>query len=189
MLLFALGMLGMNVIFPWTQGIRYLLPVWPVFLVYALYGAEALLDRVQAPMPRACLVALAALACCLFGFRSVENGIGNLQHGRAYDSGPYSADAQAAFRYVREALPEDASVVFFKPRLLFLMTERRGFRADTDPAAISRGDYLLYTSDYGEFDLADTQESIAAYRAAGGKLSLEPAYHNARYALYRIVTE
>lgn len=187
LLLFGAGVFVLNAVFPWRQGVRYLLPVWPAFCIYALYGLDALLARIR--LPRALAATLALCACLLFGLRSADRAKDNLANNRAYDSGPYSADAQAAFAFIRTSLPPDATVVFFKPRLLLLMTAHRGFRADTEPQAIAQGDYYLYTSDYGEVDFSLLQENLRAYNANGGSLRLIPAYSNARFRLYRVATD
>lgn len=176
-----------NLFFPWAQGARYLLSVFPVFLLYVCYGVSFLLSKVR--LPKALIAIGCAAALTAFAFRSVPKTAENLALHRVYDRGAYSTDARATYDYIRDHTDADAVIAFFKPRALALETGRRCFRNTADARELKKADYLLITTEYGYGDNLDWDamaKSIAAYNGGEGSLTLDAVYENARFVLYRL---
>lgn len=178
---FAVLYVASLLIFPTTQGARFLLPMFPLYLIYAMTGFEI----AQARHPRVALAGGVLLAILASG-----------AYGIAYSRllKPRTTFANPEFRelctFLRTRFPAGTIAVFAKPRALSLLAEQ--------PAAR----YPL-TNDAGEM-----QENLAALHAellvtsadTGGDFEYDHVYlrhfidatgppliyDNGRYAVYLI---
>ena len=115
--LFVAGYLAILLIFAGNQGLRYMLPVIPVFFLYAFkLHSELMSSRYRVIMISVgVLFVTATTASYASGFREYSNKT----HRGITDS-----QAEMFFDYVRNETPEDSIFVFQKPRVLSLMTGR-----------------------------------------------------------------
>jgi hypothetical protein len=126
-------MLSVTVVSPWQQGLRYLFPVLP-WLVYIAYrgmiaSAFALGDahrRVGIWLTRA--VWAVVLVC--FVRASVVYAATNLSLHRAAPSGPFLPESTQLFAWVDANTHANDVVVFYKPRVMRLMTGRDALLID-----------------------------------------------------------
>jgi len=100
------------------QGIRYLLPIVPLYLFYVIEGADVIAKRLSPPRARFFEGALLATALVVFVFRysTLE-----LQH----IEGPLDPAPQAMFERVRKTTDPTAVIIFEKPRVMNLFTGRK----------------------------------------------------------------
>ncbi len=104
--------IALLIVFPPTQGLRYVFPVLPFWLYFTIIGIGARLDK----MP---IKYLALCTCLLFSITHLTYK----QHGSLIQS-PYSKNSQEVFAYIRNNTEENARITFFKPRALRLETGR-----------------------------------------------------------------
>jgi hypothetical protein len=112
------GLYGLAIL-PWvaTQG-RYLVPLMPFYIAYALEAIQA--DRGRTPR-RAGLTLAALLALAGVGFVSEYFGVFRSRG----PEGVGTPNAQALFNAVRRTTDSSAVIVFQKPRALALFTDRQ----------------------------------------------------------------
>jgi 4-amino-4-deoxy-L-arabinose transferase-like glycosyltransferase len=113
--------LGVLFLFPvTTQGLRYLLPILPWMLVLAIRGFNQWQPKAKA----ATLVILAVI----LGNQLHQSfvGIGYANHIASTQQGPHSIEAKALFQYLNQT-PEEATLVFIKPRTMGLYAKRKCF--------------------------------------------------------------
>lgn len=116
---FSLLYLAVILSWPNYQGIRYLFPVIPIYLLYALAGLRALpLWRDEAARTRALRLLMGVIAVSYAG-RYTTLEYGPLREGIA------RPEAVELFDDIKRRTPPDAVVVFAKPRALSLFTGRR----------------------------------------------------------------
>lgn len=115
--LFAVAYLGIVIAWPAVQAPRLLIPLIPAYIIWIATGIGFVADRLRG----ARRLALAAFAAVLF-----------LVYGAAYARGKWGPipgydqpAVQDLFAFVRRGTPEDAVIVFRKPRVLALYTGRR----------------------------------------------------------------
>jgi hypothetical protein len=115
--LFAVAYLGIVIAWPAVQAPRLLIPLLPAYVIWVATGIGFVADRLRG----ARRAALAAFAAVLF-----------LVYGAAYARGKWGPipgyeepAVQDLFAFVRRGTPEDAVIVFRKPRALALYTGRR----------------------------------------------------------------
>jgi hypothetical protein len=115
---FTAGYLAAVFLWPTYQGLRLLLPLFPLWLFYLFVGLDRLAARSRrfGPAPAAAALAVAVA----IGYAIVFAGTA----GRTFDDGFDAADTHAMFAWVRaHAAPRDA-VVFYRARALALFTRR-----------------------------------------------------------------
>jgi len=123
-------------IYPANPGFRYLLPVMPFLFIYFYFGMLWLSRflnkkwlKVQYLIPVLLLVLY-------------YPGIVWHIETKDYPSGTEQASAQEIFSYITENTPEDAVIVFKKPRALSLYTNRYGLANNSQERNPFRLDYL-----------------------------------------------
>ena len=118
---FLAGYVLLILFFPFQQGLRYLLPVIPLYFFYLLIGVEFLARRTRRGTSRYAMIgAFGILACA-----SYLSGLVNVvKDARTIPDGPFSVEAVQMINYVRENAESDATLAFRKPRVLALFTER-----------------------------------------------------------------
>lgn len=109
---------------PERQGLRFILPVLPILLVFALQGLEIAIKRFPSSrMVFSGLVVVVALGSFLV---SAGKGITNIANERAIN-GPFDPYSQQMFNFIKEETNKEDMVVFMKPRALRLFTGRNSF--------------------------------------------------------------
>ena len=117
------------------MGMRYIFPTLPIMLMFTGYGFMRVVRLVKLPLKAkkmgnyaACII----LAVLCFGFiypqfntAKINIASGYTATGLADSDNAYSPSAVEAYRFVSENTPEDSVIGFFKPRALYLNTQRR----------------------------------------------------------------
>jgi hypothetical protein len=107
------------IVWPNFQGVRFLLPLLPVYVFFVIRGTECLMQAGQ-PWMRAAAGVTAALIMAIF----YANFYLHAYYGPIKD-GAFESSAQAMFATIRQDTSADSVVVFVKPRALALFTDRR----------------------------------------------------------------
>jgi len=85
------------------------------------------------------------------------------------------------FEFVREQTPPDSIIIFFKPRVLRLLTNRDAFRSYTCDN-FSQGDYVVFHNEQGATgQVADPQ--------ACTNVRLQPVFDNRRFIVYQVMQQ
>ncbi len=108
-------------IYPYqSSGFRFLLPVMPVLLVYAVNGFKSV--RWRFSVPKQYLILL--LAVFLLG-QYIPEITRLAQKPVVTKPGPQEQTSQEAFEYIRRHVSKDETVLFTKPRVLALFTGKK----------------------------------------------------------------
>jgi hypothetical protein len=141
---FILITIGFFIIYPGTEGLRYIFPVIPFFLYFAFSG----MDFIQPMLPGVTgMNRMRTLVVAAILFLSVY-GIGSDLYSQYSESsiveGPYRMESMEMFRYLRTHTPQDSVIIFFKPRVMTLYTGRLSARTlDFDRAIRCGADYAV----------------------------------------------
>jgi hypothetical protein len=187
---FPLLYLGVILLFPSYQGERFLLPVLPLYVFYALQGLESPWFVSGVGVRRWVAPALVALALLTTVARISAFDFGPIAEG------PHRAESVELFDFLREHTGPDDVIVFAKPRALALMTSRRAasfHRAADDErlwAFFDRIGARYVVSFDNDRPLVDGEERAMAqylreFIARNGE-RLEPAYANPDFRVYEI---
>lgn len=173
--------MGLYITWPETQGLRFLYPILPLGLLIAADGWQALAEKLSArvaPFVRWTGLGAAGALIVLSLAVSTQSGISNLQNGRDIN-GPFDPLSLEMFAFIREQTPPESVIVFFRPRVMRLLTERDSFLS-TECARIPLGDYFVLSKK------ADDSLQIPPDRMYECEVSLTPLFENRRFVVYQV---
>lgn len=179
---FSLGLLTLYIIWPGPQDFRFIFPILPFMILFAVYGFVQLQDSSL----KKSYMLFALLLFSVFVSSLLFDGIENIRGGRNGNYQAFSIPAQEAYAAVQEKTASDERIIFFKPRVLYLTTGRISEAYETETAEfnaqLSRCDCILSFSGQTPALPLDT----ADYELPQG-IQLEEAFSNGDFSLYRIV--
>ena len=124
--LYTLATLVLYVAWPFPST-RFLFGIAPFTVYFAYYPIRYGLSRLSGLSAKWRTTLLAALLLTLgahFGWHAAGMVRDNLLRERAFPDGPFTTQSAEFFAYIREQTPPDGRIIFFKPRLLTLLTGR-----------------------------------------------------------------
>jgi hypothetical protein len=172
-----------QITWPYNAGLRYLFPILPFYLSFTMTGLEGFWDGAKS-LDRAlrkmiCLIPV-LLIIFHFGLASFSAAYWNIKSQEVND-GPFAPKSQKMFSYVANNTTKDSVIVFFKPRVMRLMTGRKSIMINK-VEQLSLGDYLcLYTRQVGD----DQVSSVEIQQLIEQKAALI-VYENEDFKLYRL---
>ena len=177
-LIYSFGLLAVYIIWPGPQDFRFLFPILPFMILFAVYG----FGELEESSIKKCYTAFSIFIVCTFFCCILHEGLITLRHKRSGDYQAFSHMAQESYAYIREHTGADERILFFKPRVLYLATGRpcAEFSKGIPASQLAEFDYILI------FDAPEAPEANPGIALPQG-LSLEEAFSNAKFKLYRIV--
>jgi hypothetical protein len=165
-------------LWPETQGIRFIFPILPLFILIAAQGVVWLGEKFsQSVFVKAAFGIWLAMTMLSFGV-SAWGGWTNLQSGREIN-GPFDPISMDMFEFVREQTPPDGIIIFFKPRAMRLFTDRDSYMTE-HCEGLTKGDYLVIHEKQG----SNGQLTQQSAEACG--VPLESVFNNKRFTVYKI---
>jgi hypothetical protein len=179
-LLFFIFWIIVHLTYPWWQGPRYIFPLLPIFIYFAFQGMKAVISRLPEsyrPAGQAMFYGFWTLIAGIFLFTSGRGAYLNLQNDRAIN-GPFDPYSFEVYNYIEET-PPDSVVVFFKPRVMVIMTEHPTIMS-TECDRMLKGDYIVLSRKVGE------NQQITPEKIDACKLPLNQVLKNNRFIVYQI---
>jgi len=177
---------SMYLIVIWTwpewQGYRFLFPMLPLFIYFAMQGIEITLNKLgkkHQSIAQNGAYAYLLLIAILFAYNASLNAYVNIRDNRQIN-GPFDPYSIETYDYIKNNTPSDSVIVFFKPRVMRLMTDRDAL-ALTECDQIQKGDYLALSKKVGE----NLQISPDQIDECG--LALGIVLQNRRFIVYRLL--
>lgn len=172
------------IVWPYTQGFRYLLPIIPFYIYFVLVGVASISDsrdqllHASWKIGSGCMIILILLMSWKASFKSLSIAGSNLG---IKEMGPYFPTAQDLFAYIKDQTDEDSIIIFFKPRVLRLYTNRPSIMIEQKDQ-IKRGDYLCIQNlkdGYNQIDQSDIDSLLASDL-------IQLLYQNSDFQFYRV---
>ena len=101
-----------------------------------------------------------------------------MQNDRAIN-GPFDPYSTEVYNYIKEETPPDSVVIFFKPRVMVMMTEHPTIMS-TECDRMFKGDYLVLSRKVGE------NQQITPEKIGACNLPLNQVLKNSRFIVYEI---
>ena len=184
MMVYMVLTLLLYVIYPATQGLRYLYPVLPFYVSFVLSGLEALQGSrivVEKRFRKLLCYVPVVLVIFYFGLQSVHNVYENISQDRETSYGPFAETSKSMFSFIAEHTEEESTVIFFKPRVMRLMTNHKAIMINK-AEELSRGDYLCMYLRSGAYD----QVSAPVVEELLGEGTAQLVYENSDFKVYRL---
>lgn len=169
-------------VWPEWQGIRFIFPLLPIFVYFAFQGMRTAVGVLptKSRSPGNGMVYLFWLVIAgIFLFNSGLSAYTNLNDNRQIN-GPFDSYSDEVFAFIREETPPDSIIVFFKPRVMRLFTDRDSIMS-VECDRLMRGDYIVLhkTWEYSQI-LPDEIQNC--------DLPLEITFENRRFIVYELLT-
>jgi hypothetical protein len=180
LLFFGLWMM-VHITYPYWQGPRYIFPLLPIFIYFVFQGMKFLIEKLPAGYQfsgQRLLYGFWILVALLLFVKSGTNAVVNLQKDRAIN-GPFDPHSREVYSYIKEKTPPDSVVIFFKPRVMVLMTEHPTIMS-TECDRMWKGDYLVLSRKVGE------NQQIPPEEIESCNLPLDQVLKNNRFVVYHI---
>ena len=182
LLAYSLATLGLFILWPERQGLRFIYPILPILLILAFDGLKLVLSRLpalwQTPASRTVTGFWIVLLTLSLGV-SVNQAYVNMVADRAIN-GPFDEYSYDLYEYIRDETPADAVIIFVRPRALRLFTNRDSFTTDRC-ADLIKGDYVAIHEKMGNVGQIAPDQITACT-----SVTLEPVFNNKRFSVYRI---
>ncbi len=140
--LFFVFYMGVILVWPSVQELRFLYPILPLLLLYMGVGFEGVLEMLNARLPRRVIqagaIAVGFGILLIYGVRVIDV----VTEETWVTDGPYTSASQELFKFVTDETDPDSIFVFSKPRALSLYTERAGSAFPWTQSIPIAADYL-----------------------------------------------
>ena len=155
--LYPLLTLTVLVSVPFSQGIRYLLPVFPFFVYFLCVGLQnsplhlSLTSKYFIFRLKLSYIYM-AIIICLVVLSSVQDVYVNLKNKRVTE-GPFTAKSQEMLHFLLDHTSKNDIIIFFKPRFITLLTRRQSIMiSDFGQMMRSDGNYVVLYKPPGSYN-------------------------------------
>jgi len=175
--------LWMIVVITWPswQGPRFIFPLLPVFIYFTFQGMKAFVGRLPEKYSQPgkwMFCGFWLLIIGMFIFNSSAGAYVNLQNSRTIN-GPFDPCSEEVYKYIKKETPSDSVVIFFKPRVMRLITDHDTIMS-TECDRMFKGDYLVLSRNVGANQQIPPEEIEAC------NLRLNEVLKNTRFIIYEI---
>jgi len=114
----------------------------------------------------------------IFLLTSGMNAYTNLQSNRDI-AGPFDVYSDEMFKFIRDEIPLDSIVIFFKPRAMSLFTDRYSIRID-ECAGLAEGDYVSIHKKWDNSQIPPDEIDECGF-------PLKSVFENRRFVVFQIL--
>lgn len=187
--LFIAGYLLTFLVLPFPARGRYLFPLLPLLVFYAAAGLMAVCRLVVGSPQRWGKVACGIVAVYYLGFYAVV-----MAEGKPIVHGPHVPQSVEMIDFVRTELPEDAIVIFRKPRVMALFGEKASAIWPRSSGKANAESAWNYFAKIGATHLVVAKEGSGLSHANYLRYDLlpsvdylTPVFNNDHFTIYRVV--
>ncbi len=181
---YSLAVIAMFILWPERQGLRFIYPILPFLFLFAFDGMNLAVVWLKVGWQKFARktmmgfwIALAVVSCGVSLLFAREN----LSANRAIN-GPFDPVSAQMFKFIREKTPAESVIIFFKPRVLRLFTDRDAFMTDRCED-LPKGDYLALSEKVGNNGQIPPEE----VERCNLSVKLEEVFNNKRFTVFKIL--
>jgi hypothetical protein len=145
-----------------SAGLRYLIPILPLFLAYIVYGLQSVFSLL--PINKNFIIA--SFLIVLIGSNYI-NLLNTITKNENTNYGPQSPTAVETFNYIKRNISTNAIIVYVKPKVLHLYSERNSIALSESQNISSikthlkksNASYVLLCDDKSQGDVCDLELS------------------------------
>ncbi len=180
-ILFFIFWMTAHIAYPYWQGVRYIFPLLPIFIYFTFAGMKFALAKLPIQYSSTgqwVFYGFWSLITVYFLVTSTQIAYSNLRNNRAIN-GPFDSYSKEVYAYIQDTTPPESIVVFFKPRVMRLMTDRASIMS-MECDRILKGDYLVLSRKVGN------NQQIPPEEIGACNLALDQVLKNSRFIVYQI---
>lgn len=172
------------ILLPYIQGLRYMFNILPFLLMYIAYGGQRIFHwlskRIKTNYSKPIIIFFAIITLGIAYSDIVDNSIHNIQNDRTgTETNVYSSQAIDMYHYISSNTDQEDVIAFYKPRALYLNTNRLCFRPNINSHTIHEADYYLHCH-YVDYTEPDSSILVDHNNI------LDLVYQNDLFSLYRV---
>lgn len=173
--LFMLGFMALLILWPPRQGIRFTFAIIPFLVFFGVLGLSKAKNLTQ-------FVAIALIVAFIIkDIAIISDNIANDFKSPNTAGEAYSNEAKDIYHFIANHTPKDAKIIFFKPRVLYLNTNRLAFHATT-LEHFKKADFALDV----RWEWIETQMIHNLIVKLKAQDALNVVYKNKFFVLYKI---
>jgi len=169
-------------LWPGHQGLRYIFPLLPFYMYFLMKGLKDLAGRKKVSnidLPRTCFYFLVAFFLIQTSFSAYKN----MRYGRQTAEGPFTPESEEMFKFIKENTGREEVMVFFKPRVMGLLTDRNAFMTKSVSSLANKGDYMVINKK-ADYDQVSIEGDEFEQKMSGGFFT--QVFNNNGFIIYRI---
>jgi hypothetical protein len=181
LLLFFVFWILVHITYPYPQLPRYIFPLLPIFIYFTFPGMKFVIRKLPTRYHQAGKTAFYVFWLLIAGIFLLSSGRSayvNMQNNRTIN-GPFDPYSLEVYNYIKEETPAGSVVIFFKPRVIAMMTEHPTIMS-TECDRMYKGDYLVLSRKVGE------NQQIPPEKIGACNLPLNQILKNNRFIVYEI---
>ena len=179
-ILFSILWMIVHITYPYFQGARYIFPLLPIFIYFAFQGTNLIVDSLKRWQEQGRYISyifwLMVTAVLLYG--SASQAYGNIERERRI-GGPFDPFTKQVYDYVKQKTPSDSVIVFFKPRVMTLMTDHLSIMS-MECDRLLTGDYIVLSKKDGR------NQQIPPDEISNCNLPINKVFQNLRFIIYKV---
>ena len=184
-IVYALLTYALYVVWPFRLGLRGVIPLIPFYISFFISGLENFQGSSKLKntyFKKLVLVVPLVTIISFFLITSMPKILDNLSKEREITFGAYTETSKEMYSFIEENTEEDSTIIFFKPRVLRMITDRKSILINrTDQ--LSRGDYLCYCiREEPENQISESEIKMLVDNAAAQLL-----FENRKFRFYRLL--
>lgn len=185
-LTFSLLTLAIFITWPERQGLRFIYPILPIYLIFAAHGLNDIISQAYrrfqtaTKLEQKLLPALCASLALLSLLINLQQANWRL-FTREEINGPFDPVSAEMFAYIRENTAPESALIFFKPRLMKLMTNRYTILIE-DCARINEANYVIVH----EKQERNGQIHPHEIKTCNLEVGLQVVFKNQRFTVYKV---
>jgi len=133
LIIYSVFTIGLYLLWPAEQGLRFIFPIIPLFVYFSFQGMKTGFSSLDGNYQKAGM-AISYLFWIVVLIVFVANSgkliQANLETNRQ-ESGPFDTYSADMFKFIRTDTPSSSVIIFFKPRVMHLLTDRNAIRIYT----------------------------------------------------------
>lgn len=179
---YSLATLGLFILWPERQGLRFIYPILPFLFIFAFDGMKLAIERLPArwqTLTAHAVTGFWGLLLLISLGASSYGAYGNLAANRAIN-GPFDEFSYDLYEFIRDETPADSVIVFVRPRAMRLFTDRDSFMTE-HCADLPKGDYAAIHEKIGNVGQIPPEQITSC-----PGIILEEVFNNRRFTVYRI---
>jgi hypothetical protein len=172
------------IVWPGRQGLRFIFPILPFYFSFVITGLATFqggATRAERALRSVAVLVPVLLVLSSFAAGSLRAASDNMARGRGTSDGPFTSASGELFAFIAQNTEPESTIIFFKPRIMTLMTGRRSLTL-SDLDDLWRGSYVgLYLREGTPYQVAP--EVVTALSREGRARLL---YENSDFRFYRL---
>jgi hypothetical protein len=180
-LLFLVFWLSIHITYPWWQGPRYVFPLLPIVIYFMFQGMKFLVGRLPEKYRQTGQWTVYGFWLLLAGIFLITSSLfayTNLKDNRLIN-GPFDPYSLEVYSYIKEKTAPESVVVFFKPRVMVMMTDHPTIMS-MECERVLKGDYLVLNLK------AQDNQQIPPEKLDACNLPLNEVLKNRRFVVYQV---